>query len=87
VTTGYRPKPIERFSAEPFDMVITLSDDARDAVAVAALFARQVVHWSIDDPLAAPANELQFLEALKQIRRRVELFSAVTAKQRGDGDS
>src|SRR5277367_1093951 len=81
VATGYRPTPIERFRGEQFDTVITFSDDARDAVAVATLSARQFVHWNIDDPLAAPVNELRFLEALKQIRRRVELFAAVSARQ------
>jgi arsenate reductase len=77
-TVGYHPKPLERFRGEAFDVVITLSEDAREACEDAPIRAAQRIHWNIEDPQAGAASELQFIEAMKQIRRRLELFTTVT---------
>ena len=76
---GRKPKSIHQFRGQKFDHVITLADDARDATA-AAVVAEETIHWSVDDPLQDP-TELGFIEVMKQLRRRVELFATV-ARQR-----
>jgi protein-tyrosine-phosphatase len=73
-TVGSHPKPLEKFSGESFDVIVTLSDEARAACEGVAIRAGQRIHWNIEDP----GTELQFIETMKQIRRRVELFVTVT---------
>jgi protein-tyrosine-phosphatase len=82
--TGHHPKTIDSFRGQAFDFVITLADEAREASEALPFRAAQVIHWSIDDPQAVAATELDFIEALKQIRRRVELFATVTAPRTGN---
>jgi arsenate reductase len=78
-SVGYYPKPVEKFRGEAFDVVITLSEEARQACETAPIRAGQTIHWSVADPQEGAATELDFIETMKQIRRRVELFTTVTA--------
>ena len=75
---GQRPKSLEQFRGRHFDFVITLADDVREATA-SAVSAGETVHWNIADPLDDP-TELGFIEVLKQLRRRVELFATVAKR-------
>ena len=76
-----RPKSLERLRGQRFDYIVTLDDAVREATQ-AAVSAGESVHWNIADPLDSP-DELGFIEVMKQLRRRIELFATVA--QRGGG--
>jgi protein-tyrosine-phosphatase len=73
-------KSIDRFKTEPFDYVITLCDEAREACAAMAPSVESI-HWNITDPLSRDSNERVFRETLWEVRRRVELFVTVARQQ------
>jgi arsenate reductase len=75
---GQKPKSLEQFRGHHFDYVITLADDVREATA-SAVSAGERVHWNITDPLGDP-TELGFIEVMKQLRRRIELFATVAQR-------
>jgi protein-tyrosine-phosphatase len=79
-SAGQHPKPLEQFRGQAFDFVITLADEVREASDAAAIRAGQVIHWSVDDPQAGAAREIDFVATLAQIRRRVDLFATVNSR-------
>jgi arsenate reductase len=70
-----RSKTLERYLGDPFDLVITVCDEANQ---VCPVFpgARQRLHWSIPDPAAAAgpaeAQLAVFRAARDTIRARIE---------------
>ncbi len=77
--TGADSKHLDRFLDEPWDYVITVCDQAREAC---PLFpgGREQLHWSFADPAAASGNEEERLAAFRRvreaIRQRIEEFVA-----------
>lgn len=80
-TPPNRPKSLDGLRGQHFDYVVTLDDAVREATRE-AVSAGESVHWNVADPLDSP-DELGFIEVMKQLRRRVELFATVA--QRGAG--
>jgi len=77
---GHPPGAIDGLEREPWDIVITVCDRARESCPV---FPGQPVlaHWGMSDPAEAVGDEAArraaFREALLLIRRRVELMLAL----------
>lgn len=51
--SGQRSKSVEEFANQEFDYVITVCDNAREECPVFPARTRRL-HWSFDDPAAAP---------------------------------
>ena len=64
---GYRAKSLDEFRGQPFDLVVTVCDDAAEEC---PFFpgARHQVHWSFPDPSAAMGSEDERLEAFRDVR-------------------
>lgn len=66
-----RPKPIDAFSGQHFDRVITVCDSARDSCPFFPGEARQV-HWSFDDPARAAGSEAEKLAVFRRVRDEIK---------------
>ncbi len=62
-----RSKSLQPYLEEPWDLVVTVCDDAREACPVIPGAAASQ-HWSIDDPSAADGGEPQRLAAFRAAR-------------------
>ena len=71
----HESKTIDRYLGEPFDLVITVCDDAAEACPVFPN-ARERRHWSFPDPSAAVGTDEQrfaaFVTARDAIRERID---------------
>ena len=70
-----RAKPVDRFFREPFDVVVTVCDEANEACPVFPN-ARERLHWSFPDPSRATGDDASrfaaFARVRDDIRARVE---------------
>ena len=64
---GHESKDLARFIGLPFDWLVTVCDDAREACPVMPGISRQE-HWSIDDPSAASGDDEARLAAFRAAR-------------------
>ncbi len=68
-------KTLDRYLGEPFDLVITVCDQANEACPVFP-GARQRLHWSFDDPSQATGSEAAqlavYCRVRDEIRARIE---------------
>ena len=75
--TRHTSKSLERFRDQPFDLVVTVCDNARESCPVFPGAAR-VLHWPFVDPADAQGSEeLQlavFRRVRDQIRNKIEQF-------------
>ena len=60
-------KTLDRYVDKPFDMVITVCDQANEACPVFS-GARQRLHWSFPDPGQATGSEEEQLAAYREVR-------------------
>lgn len=65
--SGQSSKTLERYLFEPFDLVITVCDDANDACPV-FLGARERRHWSVPDPSRFAGTSEERLAAFRAAR-------------------
>jgi thioredoxin type arsenate reductase len=63
----HQSKTLDRFLAQPFDLVITVCDDAAETCPVFPGPARRI-HWSFPDPSQATGSEAEQLEVYRQVR-------------------
>lgn len=85
---GHRPKGIDAFDGQRFDLVITVCDHARDACPYFA-GARAQVHWGMSDPAAVrPPDERRraFAETYEVLARRVGALLALPLEDLEDRD-
>jgi uncharacterized protein (UPF0262 family)/protein-tyrosine-phosphatase len=64
----HTPHILDELVANHFDLVITLSDDALDAVQRKALEAGAVEHWQVDDPSLVEGSRELVLSAYRELR-------------------
>jgi len=65
---GRRSKHVEEFVGESFDYVITVCDRAKETCPV-FLHTAKLLHWSFDDPAAAPPERR--LDEFRRIREAI----------------
>jgi arsenate reductase len=65
--SGQSSKTIDQFLSQPFDLVITVCDSARDACPVFP-GAKRTLHWSLPDPSRASGSEEEQLAIYRQVR-------------------
>ena len=84
-TAGLRSKSVSEFDDQPFDVVITVCDSARQHCPVFP-GEGQRLHWGYDDPSAAEGSDEERLQAFRRvftaISQRIDLFLNV---ERGRG--
>jgi len=77
--SGHRSKSIDEFMSQPFDLVITVCDNANAACPVFP-GRTQRLHWPFEDPAAVEGtreeNETAFRSIRDQIRQRIEVHFA-----------
>jgi arsenate reductase len=75
--SGQRAKPADDFVGQPFDCVITVCDEAREACPFFPGAASHL-HWNLPDPSAAMGSREERLAVFRavrdEIRRRIEEF-------------
>lgn len=74
---GYRAKGLDEFAGQPFDLVVTVCDEAAEECPYLP-GARRQLHWSFPDPSAAPGTEAERLLVFRTVRdaiaTRIEAF-------------
>ena len=65
--SGHRSKSLDEFTAQPFDYVITVCDNAKQNCPIFPGAARRI-HWSIEDPAALGGAEQTRQEAFRATR-------------------
>ena len=65
--SGHEGKTLERYLDQPFDLVITVCDQANEACPVFA-GARERRHWSFPDPSQATGSEDEQLAVYRAVR-------------------
>jgi arsenate reductase len=68
---GHYAKSLDAFHGQPFDLVVTVCDDAAEEC---PFFpgARRQEHWGFPDPSAATGTEAERLEAFRQVRDAID---------------
>ena len=64
-------KTLDRFVGEPWDHVITVCDSANETCPVFPAASTRV-HWSFDDPSAAPGIEAERLAVFRRVRDEIK---------------
>ena len=80
----HTPHTMDELMASHFDLVVTLSEDAREAVATRGLDATRFEHWPMPDPTMVEGNREAMLSAYRtlrdtlqqQVRERLEPLAA-----------
>ncbi|MFL5681004.1 MAG: arsenate reductase ArsC [Chloroflexota bacterium] len=67
---GQESKTLERYLTEPFDLVITVCDRARESCPVFP-GAKATDHWSFDDPSEATGTQEQRLAVFRRVRDEI----------------
>jgi protein-tyrosine-phosphatase len=74
----HRPRPMEGVHPAGFNVIISLSADARSAVETLAGEGIEIDYWPVSDPTLEEGSREQRLEAYRQTRR--ELEGRITAR-------
>jgi arsenate reductase len=75
-------KTLAPFLAQPFDLVITVCDDAREACPVFP-GALHMDHWSFEDPSAATGSEEERLAVFRRVRDEIAARVRALIEARG----
>ena len=80
--SGGRPTRVERRLGEPWDLVVTVCDSARESCPV---FPRPVeqIHVSFPDPALAGGSEVERLAAFRAVRDDIEARLLPVLRRRG----
>ena len=86
-TDGYRSKSWDEFSgpeAPVMDFVVTVCDSAAGETCPFWPGQPMTAHWGIPDPAAVEGTDIEkeaaFVNAFKQMRNRIEVFTALPLK-------
>ncbi len=81
---GLRSKGLEHFTGEPFDLVVTLCDQARGEPCPVFADDPPREHWSMPDPAAAPDGAAAFAGVFEALAERIERLSLSSPHARSD---
>lgn len=68
----HTPHTMDELMASHFDVIVTLADEARDAVAARGLEAPVIEHWPMSDPSETEGTREATLEAYRQLRAELD---------------
>ncbi|MCS6885610.1 MAG: arsenate reductase ArsC [Acidobacteriota bacterium] len=68
--SSHRSKSVDEFLGKDFDVMITVCDSARQECPFFP--AKQVLHWSFEDPAAVTGTDAERLAAFKQVRDQIK---------------
>ena len=71
ISAATRSKTLDRFVGEPWDYVITVCDSANERCPLFPGRAQRV-HWSFEDPSAAPGTEAERLAVFRRVRDAID---------------
>jgi arsenate reductase len=63
-------KSVEQFVNEPFDLVVTVCDNAKESCPTLP-GAQNIVHWPFDDPAYATGSEDEKMEVFRRVRDEI----------------
>ena len=66
-----RPKTVEQFIGDPFDYVITVCDEAKEACPVFTGKVKNRLHIGFDDPAEATGTEDEVLAVFRRVRDEI----------------
>jgi arsenate reductase (thioredoxin) len=69
--TQAKPKNIDQFIAQPFDIVLTVCDNARESCPVFTGKVKQRHHLGFEDPAVAKGSERQILDKFREVRDEI----------------
>jgi arsenate reductase len=78
-------KTLHRYLGEPFDLVVTVCDDAREACPVFP-GARRTDHWSFEDPSRATGTDEERLAVFRRVRDAIAVRVDALVAGAGTGD-
>ena len=81
---GYHAKGLDEFVGQPFDLVVTVCDEAAEECPYFP-GARRQVHWGFPDPSAAPGTEAERLEAFRSTRDAIAACIEAFLHDQNDG--
>lgn len=83
----HRSKSVDEFNGQEFDYVITVCDNARENCPVFPGRTKRI-HWSFDDPAAAPGDATARLAVFRRVRDEINerLQGFVQNRERTAGD-
>jgi len=64
-------KSLEQFRDEPFDLVVTVCDNAKESCPVFP-GARKTLHWPFDDPAHAKGDDEQKMHEFRRVRDEIK---------------
>ncbi len=68
---GLHPKKVDQFTDQPFDLVITVCDNAKQACPYFP-GAKEILHWSLEDPAGFQGTYDETMAAFREIRDEIE---------------
>lgn len=75
----HRSKHLSEFQNEPFDLVVTVCDSARESCPVFP-GAKETLHWPFEDPVHATGTDEEKMQVFRmvrdQIRQRISSYLA-----------
>ena len=70
-TDGLTSKSSDQFAETPFDLVVTVCDNAKDACPIWPS-AKKLLHWPFEDPADASGSDEQKLEVFRKVRDQIK---------------
>ena len=71
--SGHSSKSAEEFAGQPFDVVLTVCDNARESCPVYP-GALRMVHRSFEDPAAVEGSEAERLASFRKVRDQIRVY-------------
>lgn len=68
----HTPHTMDELMSSHFDLVLTLADDAAQAVTDRELETQHLLHWTMSDPSEGEGNRESMLSAYRDLRKRLE---------------
>jgi arsenate reductase (thioredoxin) len=72
--SSHSPKPVEQFTGDEFDYVITVCDDAREKCPYFTGKVNHRIHQDFEDPAKASGSEEEILGVYRRVRDAVESY-------------
>ena len=82
---GYHAKGLDEFAGQPFDLVVTVCDEAAEECPYFPGAHRQV-HWGFPDPSAASGTDGERLAVFRAVRDAIAARVEAFVREQEDGD-